>query len=79
MRVKVVTLPYSSPLGGFDDRSLSSFLCDKEIIEFRDHFFLVGDAPHLTCIVLYSFNGSPEAAHSASDRGIVTLSRRELA
>jgi hypothetical protein len=66
MRVKIVTLPYSSSLGGFDDRSLVTFLCDKEVIEFRDHFFLVGDKPHLTCIVLYRFNGPAEALPRAA-------------
>jgi superfamily II DNA helicase RecQ len=66
MRVKIATLPYSSALGGFDDRSLATFLSDKEVIEFRDHFFLVGDAPHLTCIVLYRVSSSSEVPAGAA-------------
>ncbi len=65
VRVKLLTVSYSPTLGGFDDRALSTFLCDKEILEFRDHFFVVGETPHLTCIIIYKeYKDAREAAPS---------------
>ncbi len=53
MRVKLFTLRYSSTLGGFDDELLQVFMGDKEITGFREHFFVLEDAPHLCCVVTY--------------------------
>ena len=53
MRVKLVTFRYSATLGGFDDTALVDFTRDKEVITLREHFYLVNDTPHLTCVVTY--------------------------
>ena len=39
MRVKLFTFRYSATLGGFDDRPLTHFVRDKEVLSFREHFF----------------------------------------
>jgi superfamily II DNA helicase RecQ len=53
VRVKVVTLCYAPSLQGFDDRPLSEFVRDKEVLQVREHFFCVHDLPHLACLVTY--------------------------
>lgn len=53
MRVKLFTFRYSATLGGFDETPLASFLRDKEVLAFREHFFHINDTPHLTCIVTW--------------------------
>ncbi len=41
MRVKLLTLRYSSSLGVIDDRPLDRLLCGKEVLDVREHLFLV--------------------------------------
>ena len=53
MRVKLFTFRYSATLGGFDETPLTSFLKDKEVLAFREHFFHVNDTPHLVCVVTW--------------------------
>jgi len=53
MRAKILTLRYSASLGGFDDTPLVDFARDKEILAVREHFFLVHDTPHITCVLTY--------------------------
>jgi ATP-dependent DNA helicase RecQ len=53
MRVRVITLQYAPSLGGFDERPLSDFVRDKEILAVREHFFCVHDLPHLACLITY--------------------------
>ena len=53
MRVKLLTFRYSATLGGFDDTPLADFIRDKEVLSFREHFFLVNEVPHLTCVLTY--------------------------
>ncbi|MEM7311050.1 MAG: HRDC domain-containing protein [Planctomycetota bacterium] len=53
MRVKLFTFRYSATLGGFDEEPLQRFLCDKEVVAFREHFYAVNDVPHITCIVTW--------------------------
>lgn len=53
MRVKLFTFRYSATLGGFDDRPLSHFIRDKEVLAFREYFFCVNDVPHLVCILTW--------------------------
>ncbi|MFN0008281.1 MAG: hypothetical protein ACKVXR_10260 [Planctomycetota bacterium] len=50
MRVKLMTFRYSATLGGFDDTPLSDFARDKEVIAFRENFYVVNEVPHVTCI-----------------------------
>lgn len=53
MRVRVVTLRYSPTLGGFDDTVLAELVRDKEVLDFREHFYAVNRVPHLFCVVVY--------------------------
>ncbi|MFQ5515909.1 MAG: HRDC domain-containing protein [Myxococcota bacterium] len=53
MRFKLFTLRYSPTLGGFDDEPLQSFVRDKEVSGFREHFFVADQTPHLACVVTY--------------------------
>ena len=53
IRVKLITFRYSATLGGFDDTAFAEFIRDKEVLSFREHFYLLNDVPHLTCVVSY--------------------------
>lgn len=53
MRIKLFTFRYSATLGGFDDEPLSSFIRDKEVLSFREHFFCVNEVPHLACVLTW--------------------------
>jgi superfamily II DNA helicase RecQ len=53
MRTCLFTLRYSESLGGFDETPLREFQRDREIVAFREHFFLVHEVPHLTCVLTY--------------------------
>jgi superfamily II DNA helicase RecQ len=66
MRVKLLTFRYSATLGGFDDSALVDFTRDKEVIAFREHFYLVNEVPHLSCVVHYQDAVVPQAALAAA-------------
>ena len=66
MRVKLLTFRYSATLGGFDDTALVEFTRDKEVISFREHFYLVNEVPHLSCVVHYQDAVVPQAALEAA-------------
>lgn len=66
MRIKLMTFRYSATLGGFDDTALVDFTRDKEVIAFREHFYLVNETPHLTCIVHYQDAVVPQVALDAA-------------
>ena len=51
MRVKLFTLRYSATLGGFDETPVAEFTRDKELLGFREHFFVVNEIPHLACVL----------------------------
>ncbi|MEW6073951.1 MAG: HRDC domain-containing protein [Planctomycetota bacterium] len=53
MRIKLFTLRYSPTLGAFDESSLQQYTRDKEILDFREHFFTVHDVPHLLGILIW--------------------------
>ncbi|MFT7619355.1 MAG: superfamily II DNA helicase RecQ [Planctomycetota bacterium] len=53
MHPKIITLPYSPTLGGFDDAPLTSFVKGKTVLTFREHFFSVNDIPHIVCALTY--------------------------
>jgi superfamily II DNA helicase RecQ len=69
MRVKVVTLRYASSLGGFDERPLSDFVRDKEVLAVREHFFTVHDLPHLACLITYQPSTVPAASPAPTENG----------
>lgn len=53
MLVKIMTLPFESAAGGFDDSELRSFIKDKDVIAIQDHLFIRNEVPYLTMIVKY--------------------------
>jgi ATP-dependent DNA helicase RecQ len=53
MRTRLFTLRYSESLGGFDETPLREFQRDREIVAFREHFFVVHEVPHLLCVLTY--------------------------
>lgn len=53
MLVRVVTLPFKSAAGGFDDSELRDFIKDKEVISIRDHLFICNEIPYLALLVKY--------------------------
>jgi len=53
MRIKLFTFRYSASLGGFDDRPLTQFVRDKEIVAFGEHFFCVNELPHITSVLTW--------------------------
>jgi hypothetical protein len=53
MRIKLFTLRYSPTLGAFDETPVSEFTRDNEVLDFREHFFLVSDVPHVLCVVTW--------------------------
>jgi hypothetical protein len=65
MRVKLMTFRYSATLGGFDDTPLTDFARDKELIACREHFYVVNEVPHLTCVVVHQDAVVPQAALDA--------------
>ena len=53
MLIKVMTLPFSSAYGGFNDEELRAFLSDKELISANDYIFTKVDVPYLTMVLKY--------------------------
>jgi len=53
MLIKIITLPFNSAYGGFNDAELRDFMKGNEIISVRDHFFMRHDVAYLTLIIKY--------------------------
>lgn len=53
MRVKLFTLRYSCTLGAFDETPLQEFARERELLGFREYFFVVNEVPHLTCVLTW--------------------------
>jgi hypothetical protein len=53
MLIKIITLPFNSAHGGFNDAELRDFMKGNEIISVRDHFFMRHDVAYLTLIIKY--------------------------
>lgn len=73
-QLRVLTLAFEPTLGGFDTRPLDSFLADKELLDVREHFFVVRDLPYLACLL--TFRGSATEAEpqtTTTRRGRETL------
>jgi len=73
LKVHVLTLPFDSELGRFDDEPLRNFLADKELIRSRDHFFTDRGQHYLTMVLTYSYAAirptrRPVRRSKASDR-----------
>ena len=68
MRITLLTLRYSSAIGGFDDGPLREFAREREVLAFREHFFVVDGIPHLTCVLTWRMLEAPAARAEPSDR-----------
>ena len=77
MHVSVITLRYDPARGILDDTTLRDFVHDKVVIAVRDHFFLVGNTPHLALVIEYRAQANPLPA-SASARARDLLGFRLL-
>lgn len=53
MLIKIISLPFDSMCGGFNDNEIRDFLKDKELISTQEHFFIKNDIPYLTFILKY--------------------------
>ena len=52
MNIRVVTLRYSEGLQGFPEDALRAATAGHEVLEVREHFFVLGSIPHLALVVL---------------------------
>lgn len=53
MLIKVITIPFSSAYGGFNDGEVFDFLRDKELISVNDYVFVKNEVPYLTLVLKY--------------------------
>lgn len=53
MLIKVISLPFESAFGGFNDEQIREFLKDKELIEAKDYLFVKNEVPYLTFVLRY--------------------------
>ena len=53
MRIQLFTLRFSNTLGGFDTTSLETFCRGRDLVGFREHFFVVHEVPHVLCVVTW--------------------------
>jgi len=58
LRMKVFTLPFSVTTGAFDDEVVVNFLADKQLVEVRDYFYVQGELPYLSLLVIYRTDSS---------------------
>lgn len=73
-QLRLLTLQFEPSLGGFDTRPLDSFVADKELLDVREHFFVVRDLPYLACLVTFRPAARPpEPPSSKPARGRDTL------
>jgi len=52
MDVRVVTLRYQESVQGFAEEALTQATAAREVLEVREHFFVYGNVPHLTLVLL---------------------------
>lgn len=67
MRVRLFSFRFSNTLGGFDDSPLLDFIRDRELLAFREHFFVVNEVPYICCVVTWQDEVVPAAARRPSD------------
>ena len=53
LKLKVFTFNFSDNVQGFDDKQMQTFIENKEIIEYTQHFFVHEKMPYLTVIIAY--------------------------
>lgn len=53
MKLKIFTFQFSESVRGFDDEPMQTFIVDKEVIEYTEHFFVHEKTPYLTVLISY--------------------------
>ncbi|MFO1051286.1 MAG: HRDC domain-containing protein [Planctomycetota bacterium] len=78
-QLRLLTLQFAPSLGGFDTRALDTFLADKELLDLREHFFVVRELPYLACLITYRTVAARGAATEAppARKGRIDLSTEE--
>ena len=51
MQIEVLTLRYDAERGTIDGAALNEFTRDKVVLGVREHFYQVGNTPHLTLVI----------------------------
>jgi superfamily II DNA helicase RecQ len=73
MHIRVVTLRYSDGLQGFPEDALRAATAGREVLEVREHFFLLGNVPHLALVLCLSDgpgNGQRPPSRPEDDPGL---------
>jgi superfamily II DNA helicase RecQ len=52
MDVRVVTLRYQESVQGFVEEAVTRATAGREVLDVREHFFVYGNVPHLTLVLL---------------------------
>ena len=76
MRIRLLTLRFSSDLGIIDDRPLTDFVRDKRVLSVREHFFVCDGVPHLACLLTYHENAIRSADDGKATRNAEPSVRR---
>lgn len=56
MQVRIVTIAFSSRLGGFNDEPLRSFIADKQVHEMESWHFIHEGTPYWSICIRYTLN-----------------------
>ncbi len=73
MNIRVVTLRYNEGLQGFPEDALRAATAGHEVLEVREHFFVLGNIPHLALVVLLAdgaVNGQRPPPRPEDDPGL---------
>lgn len=54
MRLRVLTIRYNEGLQGFPEDAIREVCAGKELLEVREYFFMHGNLPHLSLVLLLS-------------------------
>lgn len=57
MQIRILTLPFSAVLGGFDETALAELCHDRKVLRFREHLFSFEGQPYMTCVVTSAARG----------------------
>ncbi|MCK4413816.1 MAG: HRDC domain-containing protein [Candidatus Eisenbacteria sp.] len=66
VRIRIVTIPFSENLQGFDEAPLAALARQAEIVDLSAHFFIHGGCPYWTCLATCVPRSSREEIASPS-------------
>lgn len=66
MDVRIITLRYNDGLGGFPEDELKKAISGREVLEVREHFYMYGNIPHITMLVMLGDKYLKEEGRRAS-------------